>query len=548
MKFHLIAGSCLAGVSAASIAGAVDITLGGSIDMGIEFGLSKNSGALTFGDAYNGFTLSFGLSGTTDHGMKYGGSFSMGTTASIEFNPYASGDDKYLVKASVEGANDIVGQAYNVSGGGALKSSHIVAVKINSSWRSVGDIKTDYIVPMSPSFASSNICKIGGRVTALQNNTLVAGDYGPSTAPQYADSVTNGYLPVGQLVASLSVEVAGTVANGGVAGQNAPVAAALVARSFNTTKGVFANITKSVASIPASKFSNPGAANVTRYAFQNKGSVDFDGAGGDGPTVTSARIYAGPFMEVKMASSTTKLAVGAVCVEGLNTSEAVFYLDNVSKVMTASDASIFIEGGFGRLTLQSGNYTGGVSAIAGAGDQADISADGLVVIGESVGLLGANPYVAVDLAPSTALGELELVTGASVNMGNLIAAFDLKVGSDDLIALDTWDLGMDYSMGGLAVGFAADSNNDWGLSASMAAGGFAVDAEFGATGNEDHTKSGIVYSIVGATSLNGFGISLGLDQDLKTSFAVSYGLGSLNLYAGYDVADEGGAVGATLSF
>jgi hypothetical protein len=311
---------------------------------------------------------------------------------------------------------------------------------------------------------------------------------------------------------------------------------------------VSAKITKSVAAIPASKYSNPGAANVTRYAFQNKGSVDFDGAGGDGPTVTSARIYAGPFMEVKMASSTTKLAVGAVCVEGLNTSEAVFYLDNVSKVMTASDASIFIEGGFGRLTLQSGNYTGGVSAIAGAGDQADISADGLVVIGESVGLLGANPYVAVDLAPSTALGELELVTGASVNMGNLIAAFDLKVGSDDLIALDTWDLGMDYSMGGLAVGFAADSNNDWGLSASMAAGGFAVDAEFGATGNEDHTKSGIVYSIVGATSLNGFGISLGLDQDLKTSFAVSYGLGSLNLYAGYDVGDEGGAVGATLSF
>jgi len=44
------------------------------------------------------------------------------------------------------------------------------------------------------------------------------------------------------------------------------------------------------------------------------------------------------------------------------------------------------------------------------------------------------------------------------------------------------------------------------------------------------------------------GISLGLDQDMKTSFEVSYGLGGLNLYAGYDVADEGGAVGATLSF
>lgn len=546
MKFHLFAGSCLAGVSAASISNAVDITLGGSIDMGIEFGVSKNSGALTFAEAYNGFTLSFDLSGTTDMGMKYGGSFSLGTTASIEFNPYVSGDKKYLGKASVEGANDIVGMAYNVSGGAAIASSHIVAVKINSSWRSVGDVRTDYVIELSPSFVSSNICKVAGRAVSVGSSSIVAGDYGPSTAPQYANSVASGYLPVGQVVQSTTTSVPAAV--GAVAGVNAGQASVAATVGFETTKGAVVAITKPIAAIAASAFSNPGSANITRYAYQDKGSVDFDGSGSDGPTVTSARIYAGPFMEVKMASSTTKLVVGAACVEGLNTSDAAFYLDNVSKVMTATDASIFVEGGFGRLTLQSGDYSGGVTSIAGAGDQADIKADGLVVIGESVGLLGANPYVAVDLAPSSSLGELELVTGASVNMGNLIAAFDLKVGSDDLIALDTWDLGMDYSMGGLAVGFAADSNNDWGLSASMAAGGFAVDAEFGATGNEDHTKSGIVYSIVGATSLNGFGISLGLDQDLKTSFAVSYGLGNLNLYAGYDVGDEGGAVGATLSF
>ena len=546
MKFHLFAGSCLAGVSAASISNAVDITLGGSIDMGIEFGVSKNSGALTFAEAYNGFTLSFDLSGTTDMGMKYGGSFSLGTTASIEFNPYVSGDKKYLGKATAEGANDIVGNAYNVSGGAAIASSHIVAVKINSSWRSVGDVRSDYLIELSPSFVSSNICKVAGRAVSVGSSSIVAGNYGPSTAPQYANSVASGYLAVGQVVQSTTTSVPAAV--GAVPGVNAGQASVAATVGFETTKGAVVAITKPIAAIAASAFSNPGSTNITRYAYQDKGSVDFDGSGGDGPTVTSARIYAGPFMEVKMASSTTKLVVGAACVEGLNTSDAAFYLDNVSKVMTATDASIFVEGGFGRLTLQSGDYSGGVTSIAGAGDQADIKADGLVVIGESVGLLGANPYVAVDLAPSSSLGELELVTGASVNMGNLVAAFDLKVGSDDLIALDTWDLGMDYSMGGLAVGFAADSNNDWGLSASMAAGGFAVDAEFGATGNEDHTKSGIVYSIVGATSLNGFGISLGLDQDLKTSFAVSYGLGNLNLYAGYDVGDEGGAVGATLSF
>ena len=546
MKFHLFAGSCLAGVSAANISNAVDITLGGSIDMGIEFGVSKNSGALTFAEAHNGFTLSFDLSGTTDMGMKYGGSFSLGTTASIEFNPYVSGDKKYLGKATAEGANDIVGNAYNVSGGAAIASSHIVAVKINSSWRSVGHVRSDYLIELSPSFVSSNICKVAGRAVSVGSSSIVAGNYGPSTAPQYANSVASGYLAVGQVVQSTTTSVPAAV--GAVPGVNAGQASVAATVGFETTKGAVVAITKPIAAIAASAFSNPGSTNITRYAYQDKGSVDFDGSGGDGPTVTSARIYAGPFMEVKMASSTTKLVVGAACVEGLNTSDAAFYLDNVSKVMTATDASIFVEGGFGRLTLQSGDYSGGVTSIAGAGDQADIKADGLVVIGESVGLLGANPYVAVDLAPSSSLGELELVTGASVNMGNLVAAFDLKVGSDDLIALDTWDLGMDYSMGGLAVGFAADSNNDWGLSASMAAGGFAVDAEFGATGNEDHTKSGIVYSIVGATSLNGFGISLGLDQDLKTSFAVSYGLGNLNLYAGYDVGDEGGAVGATLSF
>ena len=81
--------------------------------------------------------------------------------------------------------------------------------------------------------------------------------------------------------------------------------------------------------------------------------------------------------------------------------------------MTASDASIFIEGGFGRLSLQTSDYGGAVAAIAGAGDQADISADGLVAIGESIGLLGANPFVAVDLAPTAAIAELELLAGAS---------------------------------------------------------------------------------------------------------------------------------------
>ena len=123
--------------------------------------------------------------------------------------------------------------------------------------------------------------------------------------------------------------------------------------------------------------------------------------------VQSAHVYAGPFAEVKLQSSTTKMVVGAVCVTGADTSAANFFMDNSSKVVTATDAKIYVEGGFGKLTLQTGDYAGKVSAIGDAGDAADIDADGLVVIAEGVGLLGANPYLAADLSGSA--GGLEVI-------------------------------------------------------------------------------------------------------------------------------------------
>ena len=53
MKKFLIAGTSLAAVAAAGSAGAVDVTLGGSINMGIDFGLGKNSGnPLVIGEAF----------------------------------------------------------------------------------------------------------------------------------------------------------------------------------------------------------------------------------------------------------------------------------------------------------------------------------------------------------------------------------------------------------------------------------------------------------------------------------------------------------------
>ena len=140
-------------------------------------------------------------------------------------------------------------------------------------------------------------------------------------------------------------------------------------------------------------------ASSTRYMTVTKARVDVDGD--DSFDVASAAVYVGPFMEVMMASSETKMVVGAACLEGNDSSATAFFMNNASDVMTVSNASIYIDGGFGRLSLQSGDYAGGVSAIAGAGDAADIDADGLVVVAQGLGILGANPYLAVDLAAAT---------------------------------------------------------------------------------------------------------------------------------------------------
>jgi len=492
MKKFLIAGSSLAAVAAAGSAGAVDVTLGGSIDMGIDFGLGKNNGNLVVGEAYNEVSLSINAAHTTDGGLAFGGGFTMGTSDELSFAPYATGSGKQLVKATVTGATNIANQLWAVSGGAAIATGNVVSVKINSAWRGIDGDRTLYQVSLS-SFTSSNVCKIAGRGTV--GSVYAEGDSSAATA-------AGSYMPAGQMSAQ-SASVTG-----------------------KTTHG----------------------ATVRMYSTSTKGTVDIDGEG-SGAAITSAAVYVGPFMEVMMASSETKMVVGAACVTGVSSSDTVFYMDNKSKVMTVSDASIYIEGGFGRLTLQSGDYAGGVGAIAGAGDQADIDADGLVLVAQGLGLMGANPYIAMDFGAGDALSDLEVITGGTMDLGGVSMGFDMVLGNgSDLLSVTAWDLGMAYNMGDMSLAAAMDSSSDWGMTASMAVAGFGVNATFGSSSAGDHEKSGITYSVSASTSLNGFGLSIGFDEDLEPAIGVDYDLGGLTLYAGYDADDEGGSIGATLSF
>jgi len=138
MKKFLIAGSGLAAVAAAGSAGAVDVTLGGSIEMGIEYGLGKKHDGFTFtgSSAYQDITLNISAAGTTDAGLKFGGSFSINSAEEMKLNLYENDGNKYLAKlVNTDATAGIKGVAYNVSGGKQVLAGSMVSVKINSAWQ-----------------------------------------------------------------------------------------------------------------------------------------------------------------------------------------------------------------------------------------------------------------------------------------------------------------------------------------------------------------------------------------------------------------------------
>ena len=564
MKKFLIAGSSLAAVAAAGSAGAVDVTLGGSINMGVEFGLGKNANDLAFSDAFNEVSLSIAAAHTTDGGLSFGGAFTMGTAASIEFAPYAdAAGDKFLAKRTVDGRTNINANLWNVSGGGAVASANVVSVKINSDWLGIDQQQVEYTLALG-SFTSSNICKLAGRGTVASTTstppttppsvTRAWAGGGPAAGGIGAAGVDGGYLPAGQFAAT-DTTVLKTVTASSTA--NLSVSIGKSASAISTTRGAVAQIsnghglnptaTAKTGSIVTVATDLASTASSTRYMTVTKARVDVDGD--DSFDVGSAAVYVGPFMEVMMASSETKMVVGAACLSGNESSSTAFFMNNASDVMTVSNASIYIDGGFGRLTLQSSDYAGGVSAIAGAGDRADIDAGGLVVIAQGLGILGANPYIAVDLNKGDSLGALEVITGGTIDLGGLSASIDVALDNPaDVFGVSAWDLGATYALGDLSLAFATDSTSDWGLRASMAIAGFNVSTTFGSSTAADHTKAGITYSVSASTALNGFGLAIGFDQDLQPTVGVNYDLGGLVLSAGYDAGEEGGSLGATLTF
>ena len=523
MKKFLIAGSSLAAVAAAGSAGAVDVTLGGSIEMSVEYGLGKDVAGMAFDGSSVSQTVALNIAaaGTTDGGMKFGGSFGISTADELKLNPYKTTDtedaNKSLFKITNPGEAAIHGTVYAVSGGEQYTAGEIVSVKINSEWHNGGDSFTGYEYSVSMD-TNSGICKLAG--IAVNNGTAVR------TNDQDLDIVAGDYMPAGEFV--------------GI-----------------TEQGDEDDSTYPWLTITA--MSKDGDYNLGAYASAADsygvwvGSADADG---DLTTVTATEVFVGPFAEVVLTSSTTKMVVGAACVIGNNeTSETAVYVDVATRVMHVGNASIFLEGGFVKLTLQQGDYKGKVGAIGAAGDEATVESSGLVAVLDGASALGVAGYAAVDVG-SIALGSRpNYMLGTSVDLMGLTIAVEMedeRPGEEDEgnTYIDNWDMGTSYAIGDMTLNAALDSDGDWAVKASAAVAGFSATSVIENVGAGANAKSGLSIDTTLATNFNGIGVSIGLDENLAYTLSGSYSLGNsgLALSASYSSAKSGGKVSAKLSF
>ena len=553
MKKFLIAGSGLAAVAAAGSAGAVDVTLGGSIEMGIEHGLGKKHDGFTFtgSSAYQDIVINISAAGTTDAGLKFGGSFSINSAEEMKLNLYENGGNKYLAKlVNTDASAGIKGVAYNVSGGKQVLAGSMVSVKINSAWQGAKSKLTGYGVAVASIAADSAICKIAGRAN---EGTATAADTDNAGVIAASNDIAVARLDAASAVLSM-IDLDGVASGDGylAAGRLTANTAAIQA-GISLTAGTVDGGDKVHVTLGAADTDAADGADADFDVYIDDGANTAFDAAADDVVINDAAVYAGPYMEVIMTSSTTKMVVGAVCVTNdVDASETAAYLDPASRILEVSNASIFLEGGFGKLTLQQGDYSGKVAGIGSAGDQATVSSSGLVAILEGASFMGMSGYGAVDVGSITMGQRPNYMLGTSVDLMGLTVAVEMEdeYASSDNEYIDNWDMGTSYAIGDLAMDFVLDSAGDWAVSASASVAGFTASSVIENVAKNASKKAGLSIDTTLSTDFNGISVSIGLDEGMDYTLSGSYALGNsgLAITASYDSGDNGGKVAAKMSF
>ena len=619
MKKFLLIGAALAGAGGIAAADAVDITLGVSLDMGWDYGLGKGASSSNgFGmlalSGYQQITAEFALAGTTDAGLRFGAEVTLSTADILRAQPFGTTSiaRKYAFQLR-NSSNEVAlrGGGFNVSGGEAVSAGQMVAVKINSEWASKDASVTSYAQQLDALGISniSNICKLAGRYADDMNGRAATG-FGSAmpagaaaVAPVFRTLVGNGrafdddiYVDTGGLYGQVlrpgqfeaQRQIWATGPAGGTHVVPAPVGGPIGARiSVNpvqpsavarpgTAAAVFQTSFPSQ-TFTAAEIGTSGFPRLLASTVASRSATVLFSPGDDelsGESINRAKVFLGPFMEVRLTSSTTKLVVGAVCQSHqLQQSATQIHMDLASRIPQVGNASVFVEGGFGKLTLQKLAYPGGVPEIGSAGDRAGLGIHGdnagynigegtglatAIAILEDVTFLGLKGYGAVDVSTVRLGGRPNYLLGTSFDLFGLTLAveFEDDVDPDPTTVdpedgyIDHWDASTGLTWNGVGVEVVADSDGDWALGLEYALFGFSADAVIENVAGGQNQKAGLSIDATLGAKLDGLELSLALDENLAWGLSGRYSLGTsgLALYASYDAAESGGSLGSRLTF
>lgn len=543
---RLLAFSSLLTLPFASTAGAVDVTLGSTLQLEVDFGVQKRA-PLTFGAASSSVSIALGINGSTDAGLKYGGALSLGTSAELQISPYAfsltSPDQIFYFKATVGGRQDLHAAGYSVSGGQAISEADIVSVKINSDWHGVDPTVTGYQVDAA--IGPSDICKIAGEAIfgSIQDpafqKTEVDTVLGAQTLQGELDYLVtlpnSGYMPPGKLA-----HIAGTMA-----GNSLQVVAYL---EGTATINYFGPAASTIARIQLTAPS-PISTTVPDEILLSRYNVDIQTPDATTPTfgARNASVFAGPVLSVKTVQGSEKLALGAVCVSG--GTDTNYFLDVANdRILVRDAAQIFIEGGFGTVVLKTTGEAGGVRSIGNVGAKADISSTDLTLSYDAPGILGISPGLALNFDE---LGEVLAYT--SIDLSGLFADIDFLIdfqplGGSPIITSGGWELGAGYHNDFGTVQFGVDSDWELGLMAEVNLGDVSLYAETVSPTIQDHVERRQHYLFSATYEANDFTVSGSINEERRVTLDVSYDVAALSIYGDFDFMSREGRIGTKISF
>ena len=558
--------------------GETDITLGGDLGITAVVGLSKDSQAFS----YTNFTnLNVNVEHSTDFGLIIGGKITLNTLDLLKFDLYSHTDPRgveehYLAKKVVPGPTAMKGHVFNASGGMQVSNEDIVAVKINSDWHSLDGTRTGMQLQVLP-WMAENVCKLAGRLADTMNGQEGRFDTfpaGPTVGAanlystrgnglQVGDQIrvfggAGGYVAAGQFLAKRQIWANGEVTNTVSVAAPADIGARISVNPEGGGNGTAAAVFQKrydVVKITPNMVGTPKTASYPLIAWQSTASksatVLFSPGPGEqaGSKVNNAKVYAGPFAEIRTVGSSEKMVIGAICLEQspeAGTTHA--FMQPSSKILGKTGASIYVEGGFGKLTISTESKSGVIDSDGPWADIVSLSADDTLVLSADTSMFGITGMAAVTPNPGTR--ALNTIVGAKLDLGEVSVAADILYDPDVEGALDAWQLEaalMSMSDGRFALAF--DSDDNWWIEAEYYNPLFAVEAQ---VGMPEAAPAGtpLYWWITGEIDVNGATLLAEYDQQRDVAFGLELDIGALETFARVERADEETTLrfGSTLPF